>query len=147
MCQIDFGLNLPKGLKLDTLLTLPIPGDKGLSCSDLYNVALEGPCHVVRASSLKKCFYPQRPILEREVAIAEMLMNDPDVRPSRKRQWVSAVKALEEYRSSPQPPGKNDDQLHWELCKIEGAAEPLVLKHRLFNDPVRDRSWDLPVTS
>ena len=51
----DFGLNLANGLKPDSILTLPIPGGKGLSCFDLHNVALEGPCHVVRASSLKNC--------------------------------------------------------------------------------------------
>ena len=82
--------------------------------------------------------YPRRPILAKEVAVAEKCISEPDPHPRRQRELERAVESLKVYDQLPQPNhllGTENDQLHWELCQIAGAAEPVELKHRLFNDP------------
>eukprot|EP00731_Ephydatia_muelleri_P035008 Em0091g11a len=79
--------------------------------------------------------YPRRPILAKEVADAEKCISEPDPHPRRQRELERAVESLRAFDQLPQLPGTENNQLHWGLCQIAGAAEPVELKHRLFNDP------------
>lgn len=80
--------------------------------------------------------YPRRPILAKEVADAEKCISEPNPHPRRQRELERAVESLRAFdQLPPQLPGTENDQLHWGLCQIAGAAEPVELKHRLFNDP------------
>ncbi|KAL5502182.1 hypothetical protein EMCRGX_G008912 [Ephydatia muelleri] len=74
--------------------------------------------------------------MAKEVADAEKCISEPNPHPRRQRELERAVESLRAFdQLPPQLPGTENDQLHWGLCQIAGAAEPVELKHRLFNDP------------